>query len=304
MIKQRTLKTSIRASGIGLHSGKKVYLTLRPAPINSGVLFRRVDLDPIVEIPGHALHVVDTVLSTNLSVGGARVSTVEHLMSALAGIGIDNVFVDLTAEEVPIMDGSAAPFVFLIQSAGVQEQNAAKQFIKILKEVKIELDGKYASFKPYDGYKVGFRIEFDHPAFTDRHLESCLDFSTTSFVQEVSRARTFGFMRDIEFLRSQNLALGGSFDNAIVVDDFKVLNEEGLRYENEFVKHKILDAVGDLYLIGKSLIGEYFGYKSGHHLNNLLLRKLLETEDAYSLVTFNEAEQSSPITFLRPAVAI
>lgn len=304
MIKQRTLKNSIRATGIGLHSGKKVYLTLRPAPVNSGILFRRVDLDPVEEIPGHALNVVDTVLSTNLSVGGARVATVEHLMSALAGMGIDNVFVDLTAEEVPIMDGSAAPFVFLIQSAGIQEQGAPKQFIKILKEVKVEIDGKRASFKPYDGFKVGFRIEFDHPAFTDRHLESSLDFSTTSFVREVSRARTFGFMRDIEFLRSQNLALGGSFDNAIVVDDFKVLNEEGLRYENEFVKHKILDAVGDLYLVGKSLIGEYFGYKSGHHLNNLLLRKLLETEDAYALVTFDEAKQSSPIAFLRPAVAI
>ncbi len=304
MIKQRTLKTSIRATGIGLHSGKKVYLTLRPAPINTGIVFRRVDLDPVSEIPGHALNVVDTVLSTNLSVGDARVATVEHLMSALAGMGIDNLYVELTAEEVPIMDGSAAPFIFLIQSAGIEEQNAPKKFVKILKEVKVELDGKSASFKPYDGFKVGFRIEFDHPAFTDKHLESSFDFSTTSFVREVSRARTFGFMRDIEFLRSQNLALGGSFDNAIVVDDFKVLNEEGLRYENEFVKHKMLDAVGDLYLVGNSLIGEYFGYKSGHHLNNLLLRKLLQTEDAYELVTYEEVEQPSPIAFLRPAVAI
>ncbi len=304
MIKQRTLKTSILATGIGLHSGKKVYLTLRPAPINTGIVFRRVDLEPVSEIPGYALNVVDTVLSTNLSVGGARVATVEHLMSALAGLGIDNLYVDLTAEEVPIMDGSAAPFVFLIQSAGIQEQDAPKQFVKILKEVKVEVDGKYASFKPYDGFKVGFRIEFDHPAFTDKHLESSFDFSSTSFVREVSRARTFGFMRDIEFLRSQNLALGGSFDNAIVVDDFKVLNEEGLRYENEFVKHKMLDAVGDLYLVGKSLIGEYFGYKSGHHLNNLLLRKLLETKDAYQIVTFEEVEQSSPIAYLRPAVAV
>lgn len=304
MIKQRTLKTSIRATGIGLHSGKKVFLTLRPAPINTGILFRRVDLDPVSEIPGNALNVVDTVLSTNLSVGGARVATVEHLMSALAGMGIDNLYVDLTAEEVPIMDGSAAPFVFLIQSAGIEEQPAPKQFIKILKEVKVELEGKYASFKPYEGFKVGFRIEFDHPAFTDKHLESSFDFSTTSFVREVSRARTFGFMRDIEFLRSQNLALGGSFDNAIVVDDYRVLNEEGLRYENEFVKHKILDAVGDLYLLGKSLIGEYFGYKSGHHLNNLLLRKLLETKDAYEIVTFESEEQASPIAFLRPAIAV
>ncbi|WP_417579770.1 UDP-3-O-acyl-N-acetylglucosamine deacetylase [Nitrincola sp.] len=304
MIKQRTLKTSIRATGIGLHSGQKVYLTLRPAAVNTGIVFRRVDQDPVVEIPGFATHVVDTVLSTNLSVDGVRVATVEHLMSALAGLGIDNLYVDLTAEEVPIMDGSAAPFVFLIESAGIAEQNAAKQFVRIKKPVTVEVDGKTASFKPYEGYKVGFRIEFDHPAFTDRHLEACLDFSSTAFVREVSRARTFGFMRDIEFLRSQNLALGGSFDNAIVVDDYRVLNEEGLRYENEFVKHKILDAVGDLYLLGKSLIGEYYGYKSGHHLNNLLLRKLLETEDAYEIVTFETMEQASPIAFLRPAAAI
>ena len=304
MIKQRTLKTNIRATGIGLHSGQKVYLTLRPAPVNTGIVFRRVDLDPLVEIPGFATHVVDTVLSTNLSVDGVRVATVEHLMSALAGLGIDNLFVDLTAEEVPIMDGSAAPFVFLIESAGIAEQDAAKQFVRIKKPITVEVDGKTASFKPYEGYKVGFRIEFDHPAFTDRHLEACLDFSSTSFVREVSRARTFGFMRDIEFLRSQNLALGGSFENAIVVDDYRVLNEEGLRYENEFVKHKILDAVGDLYLLGKSLIGEYYGYKSGHHLNNLLLRKLLETEDAYEIVTFDRLEQASPIAFLRPAVAV
>ncbi|WP_409525298.1 UDP-3-O-acyl-N-acetylglucosamine deacetylase [Nitrincola sp. MINF-07-Sa-05] len=300
MIRQRTLKNSIKATGIGLHTGHKVYLTLKPAPADHGIVFRRTDLDPVAEVRADALSVTDTTLSTNLTENGVRVATVEHLMSAMAGLGIDNAIVELSAEEVPIMDGSAAPFVFLIQSAGIAEQDAPKQFIRIKKEVSVEVDGKTACFRPFDGFKVGFRIEFDHPAFSDRNLEASLDFSTSSFVKEVSRARTFGFMRDIEFLRSQNLALGGSFDNAIVVDDFRILNEDGLRYDNEFVKHKILDAVGDLYLLGKSLIGEFYGYKSGHHLNNLLLRKLLATEGAWESVTYDEVEKSVPIAYQRP----
>ncbi|WP_151703848.1 UDP-3-O-acyl-N-acetylglucosamine deacetylase [Nitrincola alkalilacustris] len=304
MIRQRTLKNSIKATGIGLHTGHKVYLTLKPAPADHGIVFRRTDLDPVAEVRADALSVTDTTLSTNLTENGVRVATVEHLMSAMAGLGIDNAIVELSAEEVPIMDGSAAPFVFLIQSAGIAEQDAPKQFIRIKKEVSVEVDGKTACFRPFDGFKVGFRIEFDHPAFSDRNLEASLDFSTSSFVKEVSRARTFGFMRDIEFLRSQNLALGGSFDNAIVVDDFRILNEDGLRYDNEFVKHKILDAVGDLYLLGKSLIGEFYGYKSGHHLNNLLLRKLLATEGAWEAVTYDEVVQHVPIAYQRPLAAL
>lgn len=304
MIKQRTLKNSIKATGIGLHSGQKVYLTLRPAPINTGIIFRRVDLDPVVEIPALALNVADTTLSTNIAKDGVRVATIEHLLSALAGLGIDNAFIELSAEEVPIMDGSAAPFVFLVQSAGIDEQDAPKQFIRIKKEVRVEADGKAAVFKPFDGFKVGFQIEFDHPAFKEGTMEAALDFSSTSFVKEVARARTFGFMRDIEYLRSQNLALGGSFDNAIVVDDYRILNDDGLRYEDEFVKHKILDAVGDLYLLGKSLIGEFYGHKSGHFLNNRLLRTLLADESAYEIVTFETDEHKAPISYQRPAAAV
>lgn len=303
MIRQRTLKNSIKATGIGLHTGQKVYLTLRPAPVNTGIVFRRVDLEPVVEIQAHAHNVADTTLSTNLAKDGVRIATVEHLLSAMAGLGIDNAYVDLSAEEVPIMDGSAAPFVFLIQSAGLAEQDAPKQFIRIKKEVKVEHEGKSASFKPFDGFKVGFKIDFDHPAFEGRNMESCLDFSSTSFVKEVSRARTFGFMSDYEYLRSQNLALGGSFDNAIVVDDYRILNEDGLRYDDEFVKHKVLDAVGDLYLLGKSLIGEFYGDKSGHYLNNRLLRELLATEDAWEVVTFEENEQNAPISYQKPILA-
>lgn len=303
MIKQRTLKNSIKATGIGLHSGQKVYLTLKPAPINTGIVFRRVDLDPVVEIEAAAYNVADTTLSTNLGKDGVRVATVEHLLSAMAGLGIDNAFVELSAEEVPIMDGSSAPFVFLIQSAGIAEQEAPKQFIRIKKEVTVTSDGKSATFRPFDGFKVSFKIDFEHPAFEGRNMEASLDFSSTSFVKEVSRARTFGFMSDIEYLRSQNLVLGGSFDNAIVVDDYRILNEDGLRYDDEFVKHKILDAVGDLYLLGKSLIGEFFGHKSGHYLNNMLLRELLANEDAYELVTFEEDAGTSPISYQKPVVA-
>ncbi|MDY6891662.1 MAG: UDP-3-O-acyl-N-acetylglucosamine deacetylase [Pseudomonadota bacterium] len=303
MIKQRTLKNSIKATGIGLHTGQKVYLTLKPAPVDTGIAFRRVDLDPVFEIEARADNVVDTTLSTNLARDGIRVATVEHLLSALAGLGIDNAYIELSAEEVPIMDGSAAPFVFLIQSAGIEEQNAPKQFIRIKKEVTVSHEGKTATFRPFDGFKVGFCIEFDHPAFLNRNMEAVLDFSSTSFVKEVSRARTFGFMRDIEYLRSRNLVLGGSFENAIVVDDFKILNEDGLRYEDEFVKHKVLDAIGDLYLLGKSLIGEFYGFKSGHHLNNMLLRKLLATQEAWELTTFEGQEQTAPISYHRPVAA-
>ncbi|MGB1496843.1 UDP-3-O-acyl-N-acetylglucosamine deacetylase, partial [Alloalcanivorax venustensis] len=295
MIRQRTLKNVIRATGVGLHTGEKVYLTVRPAPANAGIVFRRVDLDPVVEIPAGADKVGETTLSTTLVQDGVKVGTVEHLLSAMAGLGIDNAYVELSAPEVPIMDGSAGPFVFLLQSAGIKEQDAAKKFIRIKKEVTVREDDKVATFKPFDGFKVTFSIEFDHPVFEERNQVASIDFSSTSFVKEVARARTFGFMRDIEFLRSQNLALGGSVDNAIVVDEYRILNEDGLRYDDEFVKHKMLDAIGDLYQLGHSLIGEFVGHKSGHALNNALLRELLKQEDAWELVTFEDAE-NAPIS--------
>ena len=298
MIKQRTLKNVIRATGVGLHTGKKVLLTLRPASANTGIIFRRVDLDPAVEIPAKPKYVGDTSLSTTLVKDNIRISTVEHLLSALAGFGIDNAFVDLTADEVPIMDGSAGPFVFLIQSAGIAEQNAAKEFLRIKEKVRVERDGKWAMFEPFDGFKVGFSIEFDHPVFNQNNCHAEIDFSTTSFVKEVSRARTFGFMRDVELLRQKNLVLGGSLDNAVVVDDYRVLNEDGLRYADECVKHKILDAIGDLYLLGHSLIGAFKGHKSGHALNNTLIRELLLNEDAWELVSF-ETEYKAPISFMQ-----
>jgi len=257
MIKQRTLKNAIRATGVGLHTGEKVYLTLRPAAPDTGIVFRRVDLDPAVEIRADPHNVGDTVLSTTLVQGGVRVSTVEHLLSAMAGLGIDNACVDVSAPEVPIMDGSAGPFVFLLQSAGIEEQNAPKQFIRIRKPVRVEDGDKWARFEPFEGFKVSFSIDFDHPVFKERSQQTTMDFSTISFVKEVSRARTFGFMRDVEVLRQNKLALGGSLDNAVVVDEYRVLNEDGLRYEDEFVKHKILDAIGDLYLLGRSLIGAF-----------------------------------------------
>jgi len=298
MIKQRTLKNVIRATGVGLHTGKKVLLTLRPASANTGIIFRRVDLDPAVDIPAKPKYVGDTSLSTTLVKDNIRISTVEHLLSALAGFGIDNVFVDLTADEVPIMDGSAGPFVFLIQSAGIAEQNAAKKFLRIKEKVRVERDGKWAMFEPFDGFKVGFSIEFDHPVFNQNNCHAEIDFSTTSFVKEVSRARTFGFMRDVELLRQKNLVLGGSLDNAVVVDDYRILNEDGLRYADECVKHKILDAIGDLYLLGHSLIGAFKGHKSGHALNNTLIRELLLNEDAWELVSF-ETEYKAPISFMQ-----
>jgi UDP-3-O-[3-hydroxymyristoyl] N-acetylglucosamine deacetylase len=298
MIRQRTLKNVIRATGVGLHTGKKVFLTLRPAPANSGITFRRVDLDPVVEIPANPEYVGDTSLSSTLVKDNVRISTVEHLLSALAGFGIDNAFIDLSADEVPIMDGSAGPFVFLIQSAGIEEQSAPKKFLRIKEKVRVEEDGKWAMFEPFDGFKVGFTIEFDHPVFNDSNCHAEIDFSTTSFVKEVSRARTFGFMRDVELLREKNLVLGGSLDNAVVVDDYRILNEDGLRYEDECVKHKILDAIGDLYLLGHSLIGAFSGFKSGHALNNALLRALLANEDAWELVSFEDGH-AAPISFMQ-----
>jgi len=302
VIKQRTLKNVIRATGVGLHTGEKVYLTLRPAVPDTGIVFRRVDLDSPVDIPAKAENVGDTRLSTTLVKDGARISTVEHLLSAFAGLGIDNAYVDVSAPEVPIMDGSAGPFVFLIQSAGVEEQNVAKRFIRIKRPAEVTEGDKIARFEPFNGFKVSFGIDFDHPAMASDSRRSEIDFSSTSFVKEVSRARTFGFLRDIEMLRDSGLALGGSMDNAIVVDDFRVLNEDGLRYEDEFVKHKILDAIGDLYLLGHSLIGAFSGYKSGHELNNRLLKALIAQPEAWEEVTFDDAEQA-PISYMEPAHA-
>ena len=299
MIRQRTLKNVIRATGVGLHTGEKVYLTLRPAPPDAGITFRRVDLHAPVEIYAQPENVGDTQLSTTLVRGDVRVSTVEHLLSAFAGLGIDNAVVDVSAPEVPIMDGSAGPFVFLLQSAGIEEQAAPKRFIRIRKTVEVRDGDKWARFRPFDGFKVRFTIDFDHPVFRNRAQQAEIDFSTTSFVKEVSRARTFGFMHEIEYLRERNLALGGSLDNAIVVDEYRILNEDGLRYEDEFVKHKILDAIGDLYLLGHSLIGAFEGYKSGHGLNNALLRALLADREAWEEVTYEE--RHAPISFLQPA---
>ncbi|WP_198266311.1 UDP-3-O-acyl-N-acetylglucosamine deacetylase [sulfur-oxidizing endosymbiont of Gigantopelta aegis] len=298
MIKQLTLKNSIKATGVGLHSGEKVYLTLRPAPVNTGIIFRRIDLETPVEIPARAKNVGDTTLSTTLVKDGVRISTVEHLLSAMAGMGIDNAYIDLSAPEVPIMDGSAGPFVFLLQSAGIVEQPAAKRFIRIKRNVMVEEGDKWVRFEPYEGFKVSFNIDFEHPVIQGRSQSAEIDFSSTSFVREVSRARTFGFMNQIEQLRANNLALGGSLNNAIVMDEYRILNEDGLRYEDEFVKHKILDAIGDLYLLGSSLIGAFSGHKAGHALNNKILRKLLADETAWEEVTF-EDEELAPISYMK-----
>jgi UDP-3-O-[3-hydroxymyristoyl] N-acetylglucosamine deacetylase len=303
MIKQRTLKNIIRATGVGLHTGDKVYMTLRPAAPNTGIVFRRTDLNPPVELHSRPENVGDTRLSTTLMNGDVRVSTVEHLLSAMAGLGIDNAYVDLSAPEVPIMDGSAGPFVFLIQSAGIEEQDAAKRFIRIKKPVIVQDGDKWAKLEPFDGFKVGFSVEFDHPLFNKRNSQAEMDFSTTSFVKEVSRARTFGFMRDIEMLRERNLTLGGSMDNAVVLDDYRVLNEDGLRYDNEFVKHKILDAIGDIYMLGHSLIGAYSAHKSGHELNNKLLRSLMADAAAWEEVSFKDPAKA-PISYAHPAQAV
>ncbi|GAB4507278.1 MAG: UDP-3-O-acyl-N-acetylglucosamine deacetylase [Sulfuricaulis sp.] len=298
MIKQRTLKNVIRATGVGLHTGEKVYLTLRPASSDTGIVFRRIDLVDPVEIRACPENVSDTRLSTTLEYNGARVSTVEHLMSAFAGLGIDNAYVDLTAAEVPIMDGSAGPFVFLVQSAGIAEQTAPKRFMRIKKEVRVEEGDKWACFQPFEGFKVSFAIEFNHPTFRNSTQNATVDFSTTSFVKEVSRARTFGFMGDLEALRAVGLARGGGLDNAIVLDEYRILNDDGLRYEDEFVKHKVLDAIGDLYLLGHPLIGAFSAHKSGHSLNNRLLRELVTNQEAWELITYNENDEA-PIAFVR-----
>ena len=292
MIYQKTLRNVIRAKGVGLHSGEQVSLTLRPAPADTGIVFRRVDLEPVVEIAATLDNVGDTRLSTALCYKGVRISTVEHLLSALSGLGIDNAVVDVTAAEVPIMDGSAAPFVFLIQSAGIEEQRVAKRFLRILRSVEVSDGDKWARFSPHQGFRVDFTIDFNHPMFRGQCRQSEIDFSKTSFVREVSRARTFGFMSDIEKLREDQLALGGSLDNAVVLDDYRVVNEDGLRYRDEFVKHKMLDAIGDLYLLGHSLIGSFTGYKSGHALNNCLLRELIRQQDSWEVISFEDAART------------
>jgi len=303
MIKQRTLKNAIRATGVGLHTGEKVYLTLRPAPLNTGIVFRRTDLAEPVDIKADPLNVTDTRMSTTLEKNGAKISTVEHLMAAFAGLGIDNAYVDVTAPEVPIMDGSAGPFVFLLQSAGIDEQAGAKQFIRINRPLRIDDGDKWVSLEPWDGFKVSFSIDFDHPSLRKSTQTACVDFSTTSFVKEVSRARTFGFMRDLEMLRAAGLARGGGLDNAIVMDNYRVLNDDGLRYEDEFVKHKVLDAIGDLYLLGHPLIGAYSAHKSGHALNNRVLRTLLADREAWEIVSYEETDKAA-ISFMRTVPAI
>jgi UDP-3-O-[3-hydroxymyristoyl] N-acetylglucosamine deacetylase len=292
MIKQRTLKTTIRATGVGLHTGRKVFLTLRPAAPDTGVMFRRIDLAEPVDIKAHATLVGDTRLSSCLERGGVRVSTVEHLMSALAGLGIDNVYVDLTAEEVPIMDGSAGPFVFLLQSAGIEEQEAPKRFLRVLQKVEVRDGDRWARLEPYHGFRMDFSIDFAHPVMQRASQAIVVDFATTSYAKEIARARTFGFMQEVETLRQHGLGLGGSLDNAIVVDEFRVLNPDGLRYDDEFVKHKVLDAIGDLYLLGHPLLGRFTAHKTGHALNNLLARQLLAQSNAWELVTFQRREEA------------
>ena len=302
MLRQRTLKHVIRATGVGLHSGEKVYLTLRPAPADAGIVFRRVDLDPVVDIPARADLVTETMLCTGLSRDAAKVMTVEHLMSALAGLGIDNAYVELSAPEVPIMDGSSGPFVFLLQSAGIAEQDAPKRFLRIREVVEVREGDKRARFEPHEGFRIGFTVEFDHPAIPASRSRAEVEFSTMSYVREVSRARTFGFMRDLEFMRERNLGLGGSMDNAIVLDEFRVLNEDGLRYADEFVRHKILDAVGDLYLAGRPIIGAFEGFKSGHALNNKLVRALLARPEAWEEVVFDDPA-AAPMAYGTPVPA-
>jgi UDP-3-O-[3-hydroxymyristoyl] N-acetylglucosamine deacetylase len=302
MLRQRTIKTSIRATGVGLHTGEKVYMMLRPAPVNTGVVFRRIDLEEPVEIRADGRLVREPMLGTNLFNGEHKVATVEHLLSAVSGLGIDNLYVDVSAPEIPIMDGSAAPFVFLLQSAGIEEQGSAKRFLRIRKPVRVEDGDKWAELLPHDGFRISFEIAFNHPVFNKHSQNYEIDMSATSFLREVSRARTFGFMRDIEALRARGLTLGGSMDNAIVLDDYRILNEDGLRYEDEFVRHKVLDAIGDLYLLGHNLIGCYRAYKSGHDLNNRMVCAVLADETAYELVTFDDRAEA-PVSYGAPAYA-
>ncbi|RJX74399.1 UDP-3-O-acyl-N-acetylglucosamine deacetylase [Vibrio sinensis] len=304
MIRQRTLKELVKTTGVGLHSGRKVTLTLRPAAANTGIIYRRTDVNPPVDFPADPESVRDTMLCTALvNDEGIRISTVEHLSAALAGMGIDNIIIEVDAPEIPIMDGSASPFVFLLQQAGIQEQNALKRFIRIKKPVRFEEDDKWAELLPYNGFRMDFEIEFSHPAIDADQQHLKFDFSSQSFIKDISRARTFGFMRDIEFLQSKNLVLGGSFDNAIVLDDYRILNEEGLRFDNEFVTHKVLDAIGDLYMCGNAIIGEFRAYKSGHGLNNQLLRAVLADQEAWEWVTFEE-EAVSPVAFAEPNMVL
>lgn len=291
MLAQRTLKSIVNTVGIGLHSGKRVNLTLRPAAANTGIVFTRVDLNPVVEILATPESVGETVLSTTLVKDGVKVSTIEHLMSAFAGLGIDNVYVDLDAAEVPIMDGSAAPFIFLIQSAGIDTLSRPKKLVRIKKPIRYENNSGWAELTPYDGFKVSFEIDFDHPAVKDTKQTLEHDLSIESYNSEISRARTFGFMRDVEMLRSKNLGLGGNFGNAVVLDEYRVLNKDGLRYNDEFVKHKMLDAIGDLYTLGYGIIGAYHGHKSGHAINNLLLLELLKNQDSWEVVTLTSDEK-------------
>ena len=304
MLKQRTIKQLVKTVGVGLHSGTKVELTLRPAAIDTGIIFRRVDLDPAIDLPATALGVGDTRMASTLTKDGARVSTVEHLLSACAGLGIDNLYVDLTAEEIPIMDGSASSFVFLLQQAGLQEQGAAKKFIRVKTPVEVsEGEGeqrKWARLEPYNGFRLKFFIEFNHPAVDGTGQSAEVDFALESYVKEVARARTFGFMQDVETLRGLGLARGGSLENAIVMDEYRILNPDGLRYDNEFVRHKILDAIGDLYLIGHPLLAGYVAHKSGHTLNNQLLRALLAQPEAYEIVSFDTLA-NAPATYVRQA---
>lgn len=302
-LRQRTLNNSIQAKGVGLHTGEKVYVTIKPAPIDSGIVFVRTDVDGGVEMPAHANNVGATTMATSLTSGEYELSTIEHLMSAFAGLGVDNAIVEVSASELPIMDGSAAPFVFLLQSAGIREQEAAKKFVRILKTIRIEHQDMYVQLEPYDGFQLNYTLKYDHPVFKKHEHTVTVDFSTTAYVKEVSRARTFGFLADYEKLRSMNLAKGGSLDNAVVVDDFKILNEEGLRLEDEFMKHKILDAIGDLYLLGHGLIGKFTGFKSGHGPNNALLRKLLADASAYEIIDTDKLVES-PVGYQPTLVAL
>lgn len=304
MIRQRTLKNVISATGVGLHTGEKVYMTLRPAAADTGIVFRRIDLPQVVDIKADPYAVGDTRLASCLEKDGATVGTVEHLMSALAGLGIDNTYVDLSAPEVPIMDGSAGPFVFLLQSAGIEEQNAAKRFIRIRKTVEVRQGDKWVRLAPFNGFKLDLGIEFNHPVFERSRQTVSFDFSSTSYIKEVSRARTFGFMQDVEAMRSQGLAMGGSLDNAIVMDEYRILNSDGLRYDDEFVKHKALDAIGDLYLLGHPIIGAFSGFKSGHALNNQLLRALLENSEAWEYCSFPIAEEAPSFVTWQPQAIV
>ncbi len=300
MIKQRTIKEIVKTTGVGLHSGRKVTLTLRPAAANTGIIYRRTDLEPAVDFRTDAHSVRDTMLCTALvNDEGIRISTVEHLNAALSGMGIDNIIIEVDAPEIPIMDGSASPFVYLLQSAGIEVLGAAKRFIRIKKPIRVEDGDKWAELVPYNGFRMDFEIDFEHPAIDSDEQHMLFDFSSSAFVKEISRARTFGFMKDIEYLQSQNLVLGGSFDNAIVLDEYRILNEEGLRFDNEFVTHKVLDAIGDLYMGGHAIVGELRAYKTGHGLNNKLLRAVLANQEAWEWASYEE-EVGSPVAFAEP----